>query len=67
MVDRKYTEALPGPFPDFSGGAWGRGYVLASSTGHSQILSRSRGEKSGEGLVLCPDPTFSRGKGSGDH
>ena len=25
--------------------------VLASSPGHSQILSRSRGEKSGEGLV----------------
>ena len=24
-VDRKYTESLPGPFPDFSGGAWGRG------------------------------------------
>ena len=24
---------------------------LASSPGHSQILSRSRGEKSGEGLV----------------
>ena len=26
MVDRKYTETLPGPFPDFSAGAWGRGY-----------------------------------------
>ena len=26
MVDRKCTEALPGPFPDFLGGAWGRGY-----------------------------------------
>ena len=25
-------------------------FVLASSPGHSQILSRSRGEKSGEGL-----------------
>ena len=25
--------------------------MLASSPGHSQILSRSRGEKSGEGLV----------------
>ena len=28
-----------------------RTIVLASSPGHSQILSRSRGEKSGEGLV----------------
>ena len=25
--------------------------ILASSPGHSQILSNSRGEKSGEGLV----------------
>ena len=23
MVDRKYMETLPCPFPDFSGGAWG--------------------------------------------
>ena len=32
--------------------------ILASSPGHSQILSRSRGEKSGEGLVpiLCHGP-----------
>ena len=31
---------------------------IASSPGHSQILSRSRGEKSGEGLVplLCHGP-----------
>ena len=26
MVDRKYTETLPGPFPDCLGGAWERGY-----------------------------------------
>ena len=25
-------------------------FIVASSSGHSQILSRSRGEKSGEGL-----------------
>ena len=32
--------------------------MLASSPGHSQILSRSRGEKSGEGLgsKLCHGP-----------
>ena len=32
--------------------------VVASSPGHSQILSRSHGEKSGEGLVpiLCHGP-----------
>ena len=34
------------------GGAWERAYrVVALSPDHSQILSRSRGEKSGEGLV----------------
>ena len=27
MVNRKYMEMLPGPFPDFLGGAWGRGYA----------------------------------------
>ena len=26
MVDRKYMETLPGPFPNFLGGAWGQGY-----------------------------------------
>ena len=33
MVDRKCTEALPGPFPDFSGGAWGRGYEITVLVG----------------------------------
>ena len=26
MVGRKYMEMLPGPFPDFLGGTWGRGW-----------------------------------------
>ena len=30
MVDRKCTEALPGPFPNFLGGAWGQGYCEIS-------------------------------------
>ena len=39
--------------------------TLASSPGHSQILSRSRGEKSGEGLVplLYTSPTGNGGLG----
>ena len=28
MADRKYTETLPGPFPDFSDGARERGLIL---------------------------------------
>ena len=31
MVDRKYTEVLPGPFPNFSGGALGQGYTKLES------------------------------------
>ena len=27
MVDRKYTEMLPGPFPNFLNGAWEQHYV----------------------------------------
>ena len=37
MVDRKCTEVLPGPFPDFSGGAWGRGYITMQSVEVSHV------------------------------
>ena len=38
-------------FPTFQNNTVGGCHCLASSPGHSQILSRSRREKSGEGLV----------------
>ena len=61
MVDRKYTETLPGPFPDFSGGAWGRGYVFTGCayfhdtgvTGLYSLASQTQFRKRGKGLVNC--------------
>ena len=34
IVDRKCTEALPGPFSDFSDGAWERGYYRYTYSRH---------------------------------
>ena len=52
MVDRKCTEALPGPFPEFSGGAWGRGY--------GQTLLEMAGVKGGKVTeeILLEVPVF---------
>ena len=62
MLTRHIRESLqgtPGPFPDFLGGAWGRGYVVGGGGGGGRGGERCLYVKGNMFVTTFPTKTFS--------